>query len=333
MTVQDAAAANDAGPAPAPAAPVAQGSTTFAFQHKVFQTPGAVFRMDRTTQKVSLFMRVGEIDASLELRQIEKTFAITSDSPDGQMLQMVERSLRVVREIRPGDSVPNEVLGGLASWTVDQIHQKRARGKLIVQLVSWVTDGNSTLDSGVDVLEALNRPEVRERVNDALAAAAKNLDTPGADKGTVITMIGQLANELAYIEALRDKVAGYLYIKKRLKDVSHPFRNDRRVLDMVDRVNMLLSKPFAKLREQFQMVDAQTAEIMSALRRLQATIDFVRGVRDQLREFVLAWDDLDQRWIDVRIENISECEALISRTYRFLAQQYTPSQSWGSRLA
>ena len=317
----------------APSGPPQIGNTIFAFHHKVFEVPGAVFRMDRTTHIVSLHLHMGANMASLELRQIEKTFGIEPDSPDGELLKLIEKSLRYVREIRPGDSIPNEVLDGSASWSIEPKHYERARSKLIVQLVNWMTAGNSTIEGNVDVMELINRPEVKERISDAFGAAARHLGVKDIDKETVISMIGQLANEVAYVEALRDKVAGYMVIKKKLRDFTSVYRGDRRVLDVIDRISMLIASPFTKLREQFQLVDAQTAEILSSLRQLAATVSFLRGVRDELREFALVWEDLDQRWIEIRMERGAESEALITRTYRFAAMHYASAQRWSLNVS
>ena len=316
-------------PAPAPQA----GNTHFALHHKVFDVPGAVFRMDRINRIVALHMQLGGVAASIEINQIVKTFGIAADSEDGRMLKMIERSLSFVREIRPGDSIPNELLDGSASWTVEPRHLEKARSKLLVQLVSWMTAGNSAIDSSIDVLKLIDTPEVKEKINDAFGAAARHLGMREVDKELVIAMIGQLANELAYIEALRDKLVGYLVIKKKLKDLSLIYRSDRRVGETIDRTSTLIAQPFTKLREQFQLVDAQTAEVLSSLRRLAATVQFLRGVRDSMREFVLLWHDLDALWIDLRVERGPSAEALVTRTYRFAATYYSMTQRWALNVA
>jgi len=312
----------DAEAAPPPEA----SNTVFHFTHKVFNVPNAVFRMDRTSGRVALYMQLGGNEASIELSQIAKTFDIASDSEDGKMMALVEKSLRYVREIHPGDSIPNELLDGSASWVIEPKHVERARSKLLVQLVRWMTDGNSAIDERADVKELIQRPEIKEKINDAFGAAAKKLGLP--DKETVIDMIGQLANELGYVEALRDKLARYMIIKKKLKDLIQIYGTDRRIADNMVRADQLISPPLTQMREKFVLVDAQTAEVLSSLRRLSATIEFVRGARDSMREFVLLWGDLDDLWLDLRVERGSNAEHLALRTYRFAATYYTISQRW-----
>ena len=303
-------------------------NTSFEFQHKVFQAPGAVFRKDRASGQVSLHLSLGGIMASLTVQQVVKTFSIAPDSPDGRMLDLVEKGLGFVREIRPGDSLPNELIDGTASWTVEARHYERARSKVLIQLVKWMTDGNSSIEAGVDVLALIETPEIKSKIAEAFGSAARHLGVAEGDKAAVPGMIAELAGELAQIEALREKSAGYFSILKKLKEIAQLQRGDTRVTDTIDRITTMLAKPLAGLRRQLQMVDAQTAEIMSSLRQLAATVQFLRGVRDELHGFVLLWEDLDLAWRDARVERDGGLDTLLTRTYRFAATHYLQTQSW-----
>lgn len=306
----------------------ATGSTTFEFEHRVFQSPGAVFRKDRSNGSVALHLMLGGVAASIDMNQLTKTFLIGKDTPDGRTLRLVEKGLSFVREIRPGDSIPNELLDGRASWTIERRHYDRARSKIIVQLVKWMTEGNSAIDAGVDVLKLIETPEVKSRITDAFGAAARQLGIKEVDTAMVPTMIGHLTGELAQIEALREKIAGYAIIRRKLKALATVYRNDARISDTIDRISLLITQPFNALRRQFQLIEAQTAEIMSSLRQLTATVQFLRGVRDELREFVLLWDDLDAAWLELEVQRSDRTDALIARTYRFAATHYSLTQNW-----
>jgi DNA repair exonuclease SbcCD ATPase subunit len=182
-------------------------------------------------------------------------------------------------------------------------------------------------------MKLIETPEVKSKINEAFGAAARQLGMKEMDKEMITAMISHLSNELAYIEALRDKVAGYLMIKRKIKDLQTAYRNDRRVAETLERVAALITAPFNKLREQFQLVDAQTAEVMSSLRQLTATVQFLRGIRDELREFVLLWHDLDAAWAETRVMRGSACEAMVARTYRFVATHYSMTQRWAMNVA
>ena len=306
--------------------PPVASNTVFKFTHKVFDVPNAVFRKDRLTDRVSLHLMLGGNEASIDLVQIARSFNIAPDSEDGEMMRLVERSLRYVREIHPGDSIPNELLDGSASWVIEPRHIERARSKLLLQLVRWMTEGNSAIDDKADVIQLIQRPEIREKINDAFGAVQQKLGLP--DKQMVASMIGQLANELGYVEALRDKLAGYMLIRKKLKELIPLYRKDRRIVDNMLRTEQLVAAPLNEMKERFSMVDAQTAEVISTMRRLSATIEFVRSARDSMREFVLLWHDLDAAWMGLRVERGSTAESLATRTYRFAATYYTAAQRW-----
>ncbi len=317
-----------AGPPVADTQPADRKITHFAFHHKVFDVPGAVFKMDRVAHTVALHFQLGGIAASLDANRIRNTFGIAGDSADGQMLATVEQALRFVREVRPGDKIPNELLDGTASWAVEPQHYERARSKILLQLVRWLTNGNSSVDVNVDVLSLIESLEVKNKIADAFRAAARALGIKEGDEEIITSMIAQLSNELAYIEALRDKSAGYLIIRRKLKELAAVYHDDRRIAETIDSVSRLTAQPFTHLREQFQLVDAQTAEVLSSLRQLAATVQFVRRVRDEVREFLLLWGDLDIAWLALHVERNPDSEAVIARTYRFAATHYSMSQRW-----
>ena len=57
-------------------------------------------------------------------------FNIAHDSPDDKMIALAVKSLAFVAEIRPGDNVPNEILTGKASWSIDPKHTEVARRRI-----------------------------------------------------------------------------------------------------------------------------------------------------------------------------------------------------------
>jgi hypothetical protein len=311
----------------------AADATHFTFSHKVFSVPGTVFRLDRATGRVAMHMLLGGVAASLDVSQLFHAFEIPEGGGDDHMLKLVEQALRHVREIRPGDSIPNEILDGTASWTLDPKHLELARSRLLLQLAAWVSEGNSAIDSTADVLSLIDRPEIKEKLHTAFGKAAEYLGLGKDGKQQLTDMIEQLAAELAYIEALRDKIKNYQAIRAKLRRLIQVYRNDRPTTESIERVIKLATPPLDKVRDQFVMIDGQTSEIISSLKRLSATIDFVRETRDTLREFVLLWDDLDTEWGDLALEASAVTEQLIGRTYRFAATHYLTSQRWVMKSA
>lgn len=303
-------------------------TTTFEFQHRVFTMADAVFRLDRTNNQVALHMTIGGVAASMAIGSIQKGFDIEPGSPDAQMLKMVEKGLRFVREIRPGDDVPNEVLDGSASWKVEPHHEQVARSRLLVQLVAWMGGGETAMNDPAEFLSAMEDPAMKEKITAAFEEAAVKLGFGPEGKQKVTDMIDQLTREMSYIEALREKVGAYFVIERKLKMLAHAYKADRTIGESLQRIQILMTGPFTQMRQSFSMVDAQTSEIISALKKLTVIIDFVRSTRDKIRDTVLLWDEIGNLWADLETERGEEAERAIAKTYRFAATNFPLMQRW-----
>lgn len=303
-------------------------TTRFDFQNKVFSVPDARFRLDRVRGQVEFQLSLGGMAASVALSSLCQTFGIAPDSDDAKLLRLVEKGLKYVKEIRPGDSIPNEVLDGSASWKIDSQHHDIARSRLIVQLVAWLTGSQTGLADASEALILIEQPEIKEKINTAFEEAAVKLGFGKEGKQKITDMIDQLAREMAYIEALREKVGGYLGIEKKLKMMAYNFRGDRSIAESIMRIQTLTGPPLSALRQRFTMVDGQTTEIIAALKKLTLTIEFVRTTRDHLREAVLLWEDMAEAWSDASLERGEQSEQLIGKTYRFAATHFAVGQRW-----
>src|SRR5215212_803058 len=108
----------------------------FNFESKVFGMPEARFVTAHDGEPV-LNIMVGTMRASLPIKTVVNSFVVTD--PDQELLGVVAKGLKYVKEIRPGDSIPSEVIDGSASWAIDERHAETARSRLTVQLVGWFT--------------------------------------------------------------------------------------------------------------------------------------------------------------------------------------------------
>src|SRR5690348_143181 len=149
-------------------------STSFDFEHKVFKLDGGCFRMSASGEPL-FHVRLGELTAALTLPSLCTAFGISAHCHDGQMLEVVASGLRYVREIRPGDSIPRELLDGSASWSVDERHRVRAHTRVLVHLAAWLNgDNNVVVD--VNNLENLAKdPELKQRAQLAFDDIAAQL--------------------------------------------------------------------------------------------------------------------------------------------------------------
>ncbi len=112
------------------------------------------------------------------------------------------RSLRYVKIIRLNDSIPNELLDGSASWTVEERHRLFARGRLTLQLIAWVTGQTATLTNLEGILEVLEKPEIKTKVKDSIKKLTEQLGLGPDGVDEVERRIDTLVHELSFIDAL-----------------------------------------------------------------------------------------------------------------------------------
>src|SRR4051794_4024787 len=115
-----------------------RASTHFDFEHKIFRVEKSYFALASDTHEAVFFVTLGDLNASLRLSAVRREFQIPPESSDGQLLALIEKSLRFVREIRHGDTIPRELLDGSASWTVSERHRVHARTRIAAHVLHAV---------------------------------------------------------------------------------------------------------------------------------------------------------------------------------------------------
>ena len=168
----------------------------------------------------------------------------------------------------------------------------------------------------------------RARINEALGAAAETLGLGQGGRQKVIDMIETLAREFSYIEALKDHLAVVLALPRSLRVLQGHYRRERAILETLLRVQQLSERPIAELRQSLDLVNAHITEVISALRNLDATVEFIREERDRLREQTMLWEELMPPWRDARMERSERVERLIRSTYRFVVTNFPLEQRW-----
>ena len=303
-------------------------STHFAFEHKVFAIDGALFQIAKDTGEVLLYVNLGDIQAALTLESLRREFMIPEESNDAQLLETVKKSLRYVRVIRPGDSIPKELLDGTASWEVTDLHRSIARSRLTLQLISWMT-GQEEVISDVDRLQQIaNDPRSRQRVQLATTAIAERLGLPPDQKEKITDMVEALARDLAYIEALRSHTRGVTMVLNKIDATMALYRRDKSMLENLQRVRILIQKPIDWFSVQFDNIDAQTGEILNMLKRFNDQIAYIRDSRDDIHFEMLKWEDMINEWKDVQIVMGEKMEKRIREIYHFLASNYPQFREW-----
>ena len=177
-------------------------------QHILFSRFGEpLFRRAEADATPVMVVLLGEREAALPLRSLQREFNISDESDDGRMLALIAASLDFVTSLRPGDPLPPEVLSGEASWEPSPQHLRLAEARLQLQLVRWSKDGAGddpgTLEPRA-LLAAADDPALRPQIQQALSRAAAELTL--ADPAAAAGMLETVAQELAYVEALRERL-------------------------------------------------------------------------------------------------------------------------------
>ncbi len=305
---------------------------TCALSHPVFLRFGPpLFQRAETDGEAVMIVPLGEKTVSIPLRSLQREFAIGPNTPDGRVLSLVNASLDFVNQIRLGDPFPAEVLTGDASWDPDPVHFQIALARLRLALVAWLTSGVETathLDQSA-LLALVEDPGFRPRIHEAFVRAAGELGLPGAD--AVVEAIEALARELAYVEALRARLLVRSQdILRKINEIQTLWRGDTSHGETLAQVQRLLIRAVRQFVSRFEEIDAQTGEVISALRNDESQRGFIRANRDWLYRCLRGWEPILDAWADTEEITDRDQWALIERTYRFLAPRYMTVKEWTS---
>ena len=303
-------------------------STVFDFEHKVFSIEGGYFALASDKSHAVFYVPLGATFGAVPLPTLRMTFDIATETHDDYLLSIVEASLRFVKIIRPGESIPPELLDGSASWQVTEENRVLARNRILIQLSSWVSGHELVISDAAQIEQILEDPGTKQRIADAYVQLTEKLGMPPERKGDVETRLNAFAHELAYIEALRDRFGAVRSISDRTERLRNAYRLDRTFSAEIVQMQKLFRTPMGEFQTIFDQVDAQSGEILSLMRNLDSQIAFTRRMRDELHSRFMDWEELLAKWADVTIERSNANENLIKTTYRFLAQRYLKTNVW-----
>jgi hypothetical protein len=303
-------------------------STHFVFEHKLFQVKGARFAFTADGAEPAFYVTLGDLKAALRLNSLQHEFNIEPDSADGKLLSIVEKSLRFVKEIRPGDSIPREILDGTASWKVEERHMLIAQRRLAVQIASWFAGQERVVVQEGALEEIAENPETKARVNAAMKDIAEKLGLGADRRQEVLDRVDELARELSYIEALRERAGAVHMVAGKTAQLAKVYQKDRTVIGDIARIHALLARPFTEFNDIFAQVDAMTGEILSVLRKFTAQVQFVRQSRDKLHIRLMLWDPIIAQWEALELVRGAPADMALKELYRFAARHFPQQQDW-----
>jgi hypothetical protein len=298
---------------------------TCALSHPLFARFGPVlFRRSDADGAPVMVVPLGDKEAALSLASVRREFGIAPGSADARMLELIEQALDYVSAIAIGDRLPSEIRNGRASWQPRPNHRIVARNRLRGQLVVWLDpSGAQGLAGGEDLDDA----GFRTGIHDALEQAAKLVGLP--DGEAVLGLIEEVAEELAYIEALREDLLNRLLaLLPRLDRLGSGRRGDLPRMETIAQVQRLARVAAQRIGSRFAEVDAQTGEVLGTLRNIGAQRAFIRENRDWLYRNLRAWDPILTLWADQADVAIEAMWPTIVATYHFLAQRYMQVTEW-----
>lgn len=303
-------------------------NTHFVFHHRVFQLPDARFELSGRERHPVMRVELGDIDAVIPIDDVASEFGIAPDSPDGKLLVTVSNSLKFVKDIRPGDSIPSELLDGTASWRVEDHHRELAKNRLMVQVATWLTGDESVILDMAELRRMSTDSDMQQKVREGISKIAESLGLGTDRRDEVLDMIDRFARELCYVEALRDRYNAARGIASKLQRVGKLYKDDKHFYEEVRRAGILMRPAIQGFNSLFDQVDAQTSEIMAVLKTYDAMVKYVREIRDELHQRLIIWDKAIEMWnINVEKRNDRIRDA-VRETYRFVAFHFPQTHDW-----
>jgi hypothetical protein len=309
------------------AEPAEGGSTTFVFANLVFKAPGARFIGQGSARTPMFSIDLGDTEGLLSLTALKRQFKIEAGSPDDHMIGLAMRGLNYVGEIRPGDNIPNEIITGKASWTIDARHTEVARKRMEMQLLASVDKKQVVLHDTQEIAAYLEQPENKAKLRQAFRDAAKAMGRAEDDHVYVLEQLGAMARELAYIEALREWFLQVGSINKKVPLVAKAFDSDRRLKGELVQMQALMPAAIKEYRGIFTALDGESSDIIAALTALDQKVAAIRAGRDQLHRLTLVWKDIIAEWKGFSREQAPRYLQAAQATYRFLATRHSSGRS------
>jgi len=303
--------------------------TEIVFEHFFFRSvQNSYFKLLEDTGEAVMIMPLEEGDISLKLGGIKNELELGADDQDARMLDTISECLKYVRGIRVGDPVPSELLTGQASWGVTNEDRVTAHNRVTMQLVSWMSGDETLVTEPEQLAQIVEDSKTRDKINTAFSEAAEALGLGKDRREEVISLVSNLAEELAYIETLRRQLHQVESIQEKVLVLERKYKAEMSMMETINPVRRLFKIALDGLYDSFEEIDAQISEILFVLKNIGTQTTFIRKTRDDLRRRLWAWESLIDEWESTEVKRSRHNEELLAKVYRFLAQRFLPTQEW-----
>lgn len=271
---------------------------------------------------------MAEQSISMHFPGVIRELNLAETDHDYIMLEAISRSLDFVCMLRVGDPIPSEIRNGKASWQIYDRHITLARHRLMLKLLSWINGTDDIIADPNEIASILDDAENRKKIDKAFVSIAETLGYGKDQKEQVVSLVETLADELSYIEALREIYGEVKTIVPTVNEIIKCSRFDDFTRESANSVKRLLHQALREYEQEFLQLDAQTGEIIAVLKNVNSQIQYIRQMRDDLARRLLAWSDIERKWRKLNIKERNGVEEALIETYRFLALRFLPAMSW-----
>ncbi len=309
--------------------PFADLGADIAFEHKVFNSVEApYFRLSDHDGAPVMMIKYGDAEASLPFHGIRNEFGLDPAGHDSRMLDAVAMGLNFIKVLKVGDPIPSEVLTGEPSWEVSEEHRRIALQRLTMQLVSWLAGDEQLITNPAELVQLAEDPATQKKVNDAFDEAAEAMGIGRENKDQVTDILGEMAEEFAHIEALRETFGRIAGIQASVLKLEGVYSNDLSMEEIMSPVKKLMETAVQGFRKTFGELDGQTGEILTVLKNIPKHKEILHATRDELFRRFLAWEQMLIKWNTIEMARSRHNEDLLRDTYKFLAPRFMHTDDW-----
>ena len=287
-----------------------------------------VFRLSEGSKIPSMVVELESQRAVLPLRSVVREFKIEPESPDGQMLALIEQALDFVVCVRLGDTLPPELNGGEASWEPSEQDRKTAASRIRQHLVRCIFArmGKTVAIKSAGTPGWEEEPSNRSLLQEAIAGAATLIGD--VEIAEVFARVATLNEEMAFIECMRRTLSrGMNAMREKLLRIDVTQLPSSRQ-DTLKQVQILARKGLAEITSRFDVIDARLDDLLALLREMQAAVGWLRHQRDWLVRTNYAWSPVFNDWVNAPNHIDEFLWKVVERTYPFLAPRFMSFQEW-----